>query len=217
MKQLPRYYNVHTHLTGAEPYCLPILNRYAGFETATDGTMCSLGLHPWYLENAAQKWPLLQQYAALPHVLAIGECGLDKVRGADWNTQRYWFGQQILLANELKKPLIIHCVRAYDEALQLLQQAQVPVIFHGFNKKMPVARQVLDAGHWLSFGAALLDPASQAAAVLSEVPQDRFFLETDDAPVSIGDLYTIAAEIRKTDQDAIILQLQQNFKTVFQA
>ena len=91
---------------------------------------------------------------------------------------------------------------------------KVPAIFHGFNNRWSIAKQVLDAGHWLSFGTALQQPGLQE--VFQQVPINQTFLETDDATTSIEAIYAAAAGITNMPIDALSLQLQQNFKTVFQ-
>lgn len=97
----------------------------------------------------------------------------------------------------------------------MLQDAEVPVVFHGFNNRASLAVQVLNQGHYLSFGGALLRENATAAAVLADTPADRFLLETDDQPgLDIREIYREASFIRKTGEDVIILQLQKNFQNV---
>lgn len=215
--QLADYIDIHTHHNVGEG--LFITNRYQAFDKAAEGGLCSLGLHPWYLTEAGfdNEFAQLAKYAALPNVAAIGECGLDKVTETPWELQEKAFRAQIQLANRLQKPLVIHCVRTYDEVLHILKQerVQVPVIFHGFNKNAQVAKRILDNGYYVSFGAALLKEQSLAITALKYCPETRFFLETDDADVSISQIYEKAADIRKTGTDALILQLQKNFQAVF--
>ena len=86
---------------------------------------------------------------------------------------------------------------------------------HGYNKKIAVAQRLLDKGYYLSFGAAILNDSLHAAQVLRHVPADRYFLETDDADVAIAQIYDKAAELRATAVENIILQVAQNFKSVF--
>ncbi|MCB9046846.1 MAG: TatD family hydrolase [Chitinophagales bacterium] len=211
------YIDIHTHQLGGNGFA--IINRYERFEEASNGVVCSLGIHPWYIRAEVVKQQLdeLEQYASLDNVIAIGECGLDKVTETSLDLQVGAFTAQISLANTLKKPLIIHCVRAYVEVLQLLKEhrVSVPVIFHGFNKHAQLARQIVDAGYYLSFGAAILKEGSSAATSIASVPVDRIFLETDDAGVDIKDIYERAAMLLKSEEDALILQLQKNFQAVF--
>ena len=172
-------------------------------------------MHPWYLSDAIDI-DKLQKAAIQPNILAIGECGLDKVCATDWNLQIRAFAQQIELANKIGKPIIIHCVRAWEEVMATLKQhkVSVPVIFHGFNKSN-IASRLIDNGYYLSFGKALLSNGSPAAEVISSIPANRYFLETDDSDISIADIYAAAATLRQTQPDDVILQLRHNFKTVF--
>jgi TatD DNase family protein len=175
-----------------------------------------MGLHPWHLENHEEEFKRLSRFSLASNVLAIGECGLDKVCHTDWEVQVEVFKQQIALANELGKPLITHCVRAYNELIMLLDECKVnvSVVIHGFNKKPEVARQLLRKGYLLSFGTALLKNET-TAAVFKDIPVDRFLLETDDSGLLIEQVYNRAAEIKETDLDSIILQAGNNFITVF--
>jgi TatD DNase family protein len=212
-----RYINIHTHhpLSSKHEDIFELVNLYDQFETASVENFCSMGLHPWYLQNIESQLDILHHHSGNANVLAIGECGLDKVCTTDWSVQQLAFQSQIELADKLNKPLIIHCVRAYSEVLSMLQKVNVPVIFHGFNKNLVLAMEIIHQGYYLSFGAALLKDNSTVHETFAQIPPDRFFLETDDAGISITEVYQAAAYIRKTEEEVIILQLQQNFKKVF--
>jgi len=212
---LPSYIDIHTHQEDTGPDTFALKNRYDRFELIADGQYYSLGLHPWYLHDLATQMDLLERYAADSKVLAIGECGLDKVCPTPWPLQEKAFRLQSALAERLNKPLIIHCVRAYTEVMALLKGVRVPVILHGFQKKPELAAALLQQGYYLSFGKALLENKAQAASSLAAMPPDRFFLETDDMDLPVEKIYGAAVRIRKTGADALILQLQKNFKTVF--
>lgn len=208
------FIDVHTHkLTDGDATI--ITNLYEDYDAAANLPLCSMGIHPWYPDRVS--FDILSTYAQNSNVVAIGECGLDKLATTDWALQQTLFRQQIVLANALHKPLIIHCVRAYDETLKILEEekTRVPVIFHGFNKKLQLAERIWQKGYYTSFGTALFHEQSAVATVLQNCPAEGFFLETDNADISIGMIYEKAAEIRKTDTDALILQLQKNFQVVF--
>jgi TatD DNase family protein len=212
------YIDIHRHegLTEPDKDTWTLFNKHENFSVRTSGKQYSIGIHPWYIEeDATTQFETIQQQAIDLHIMAIGECGLDTVKGAPLGIQMAVFEKQVQLANTINKPLIIHCVKAFPQALSLLKQAKVPVIFHGFNKRLSIADAILEQGYYLSFGAALLKEASAASAVLAGVPKDCFFLETDDAVVNIKAIYKAASLIRKTAEDAIILQVQENFKTIF--
>lgn len=214
---LQTYIDIHTHTTPDDAAVLSIVS----LVSECDSNMCSeyysLGLHPWYLQNAATDIELLIASAGNSRVLAIGECGLDKVCKTDWELQLTFFRKQIQIANSLNKPLIIHCVKAFEEVINVLDQEKVivPVVFHGFHKNKILADRLLEKGYYLSFGAAILKEKTLTREVVKAIPSNRFFAETDNSGTSIIDIYQCIAETRKTEVDAIILQIQQNFKSVF--
>jgi len=215
---MPGYIDIHTHhLASPANGNLSVLNLYKDFKGASKGGVCSLGLHPWYLENWELDFELLKELAVLPNVVAIGECGLDKLCKTDWHLQVAVFKKQIYLANSLDKPLVIHCVRAFPELIGVLQISpnESPVIIHGYNNKESTGKVLLDKGYYLSFGAAILKPESPAAGFLAQIDKERFFLETDDSGADIKEIYRRAALIRKCSEDELILQLEHNYKTVF--
>ncbi len=214
-----RYYNIHTHLRDDEGgQSLSIESVYDNFEqVVASGNYCSIGLHPWHLENAVQDFEVVNRLAAAGNVLAIGECGLDKVCVTPWQLQVDAFIWQVRLANSIGKPLIIHCVKAYNELLEVLkhQPPTVPVIIHGYNRNAAIAARLLVSGYYLSFGKALLNAGDGLSDAFRDMDAMRFFFETDDAGISIKDIYKKAAEMRKTNEEAIILQVSKNFKNVF--
>ena len=213
--RFPPYINIHSHYQTQDDDILTLVSRYEHFERQDKTQQYSLGIHPWYIRDAATQIEQLTAHIGDPQVLALGECGLDRLCTTDWRVQVKVFAQQIALANQYRKPLVIHCVKAFPETLSMLQDAEVPVVFHGFNNRASLAVQVLNQGHYLSFGGALLRENATAAAVLADTPDDRFLLETDDQPgLDIREIYRKASFIRKTGEDVIILQLQKNFQNV---
>ncbi len=210
------YYDIHTHNRTSEPGVVQIYNMHQPLAATADNGLLSAGLHPWYITDVAAEMAMLEQVAASDNVIAIGECGLDKVCATDMAIQTDAFGRQIALAECLRKPLIIHCVRAYEEVRAILtkQRVSVPVVFHGYNKKRELAAQLTAQGWYLSFGSALLNNSS-AGDALAAIPADRFLLETDNSNISVREIYSKAAGIRKKGEDELILQLTSNFKNVF--
>lgn len=208
--------NIHSHgpATGEE---WVLKNVFEHFDRLPGTGWYSMGLHPWYLRENDWKGQLalLRAKSEQPNVLAIGECGLDKVCPTDPALQKLVFTEQVKLANEIGKPLIIHCVRAFDDVLSVLKHNgnKVPVIFHGFYRGLQLANKLLGEGHYLSFGKAL--DLKTLQQVLKQLPPDRIFLETDDASISIESRYQLAAESLQIGQDSLSLQIQKNAVTVF--
>jgi TatD DNase family protein len=207
--EIPLFINIHTHQSSTA--AVSILSLYEQFQKSKEPGFYSIGLHPCYLSNASLDD--VKQWAAYEQVVAIGECGLDKVCKTDFVKQQQIFYKQVLLANELGKPLIIHCVRAFEEVLGILKHATVPVIFHGFSKSKELALQLTNKGYYLSFGKAL--EQERVKEVLSVIPLQQVFLETDMADASIESIYELAASALAIELNSLSLQLQKNAATVF--
>ncbi|WP_347988913.1 TatD family hydrolase [Methylomonas sp. AM2-LC] len=179
----------------------------------------TLGLHPWYIGRQDVHAALLEleKNAEHPQVLGIGECGLDKAINRPLPEQLAVFSQQMQLAARLNKPIIIHCVRAFSELMQIKKRSHAPEywIIHGFNAKPVVAQQLLKLGFYFSFGKALLQTNSNANQVLSILPLNRFFLETDASDVDISQIYAAAGYRLDMDVSSLQNQLAENFRNVF--
>lgn len=211
------YINIHSH-NAPSPNEWMIRNLHDHWEKAAIPGRFSIGIHPWYIEgNGQEQLRQLEQWSTHPHVLAIGECGLDKVCSTDFSLQQEVFAGQLLLASTIQKPLIIHCVRAWEEVFSLLkkQKITVPVIFHGFAKNTATAQKIFGQGYYISLGKALQQ--ERIRYLLRHIPANRFFLETDDAGLSIEELYDMAARTLSIDHNSLSLQLQQNAAAVFGA
>ncbi len=203
------FINIHTHLNSDNRTTIQSL--YQNYEQVQQKGMYSIGLHPCYLSKA--NFEELVQWALHKNVIAIGECGLDTICNTDTALQQFVFAQQLALANELNKPLIIHCVKAWDELLKLLKPCKVPVVFHGYNKSKELALQLISKGYYLSFGKALQQERIQE--ILSSLPVEQILLETDAADISIETLYEYAAKTFSIELNAFSLQILNNAVNVF--
>jgi len=184
------------------------------------GGYYSLGLHPWYLATSkvADGLQNLAAHAADKNLLAVGECGLDAAIALPLNTQIPVFEQQIELAINWRKPLMIHCVRAYHELLRIKKchAARSCWIIHGFNGKPALAEQLLQQDCYLSIGKALLQPLSPLRSSLPQIPLSRLFLETDAADdLTIAQVYALAANILAIDSTELQRIVLDNFNRVF--
>lgn len=139
----------------------------------------AFGLHPWYLQEAKADWqPRLREFLArFPNAL-IGECGLDGIKNPDDEPQNSIFYQQILLAKELKRPLIIHAVKAQEWLENYWEILPAKFVFHSYNGKREILKKIIKAGGYVSFSASILrNPDRQELANL--IPADKLLLETD--------------------------------------
>jgi len=174
----------------------------------------SVGLHPWYatVENLELQMKYLDVLANQPNVKLIGECGLDKLKGAQIEQQIIILEAQIMLAEKLKKPLILHCVKAFAELIEIKERLKVtvPMIIHGFNKNEKLGRQLLQKGFLLSFGAAVLKDDSGPAKLIEQL--DHFFLETDDSATPISEIYFAVAKLKNRTVEEVKARIFTDWK-----
>lgn len=162
-----------------------------------EGRVYAVGIHPWMLDKASDDdFKQLEMLAMRDDVVMIGECGIDKVRGCVPLSRQIEVTEwHAVFAERMAKPLVLHCVRAGNELCMLrrrLRPAQ-PWIVHGFRGNERVARMLLDAGCYLSYGEHF-----NAEAVKS-TPADRLLVETDESPLPIAEVCArVAAGIGKT-------------------
>ncbi len=186
--------------------------------SAKKPNLYSFGIHPWKIDKDVND--ILQEMDTITRnrrCIAIGECGLDKAIDTDFELQQKIFCEQIQIANEVQKPLMIHCVKAFNELTACLKKMNntVPVIIHGFNNNQNIANDLLKQGYLLSFGKALLDDGSNASEVIKHVGRKNFFLENDDSDVSIRDIYKRASEILGIEESFLQEQLKSNYQRIF--
>lgn len=174
----------------------------------------STGIHPKNIDenNLSLQIEWLKE-SINENCFAIGECGLDSMVSATAEVQNKVFLEQINIANELKKPLIIHCVKRFSELIPFRKKSEFPMILHGFNKKQSVADSLLSNNFYLSFGKAVLYNLS-LQNTLKNAPLDRLFLETDDADFSIEELYHKVSEIKNISTENLQDQIFVNLETI---
>lgn len=178
------------------------------------GVPYSVGIHPKAIDiRLIEKQFQWLEESITERCIAIGECGLDSFADADQKIQEDVFLRQIRISNEVKKPLIIHCVRKFYEVISLKKYAEQSMIIHGFNKKERIAEDLLKNNFYLSFGKAVLYNLS-LQSTLKITPLDKIFLETDNDNFKIGDLYLKAAEIKGISPENLHEQILENLETI---
>jgi len=168
----------------------------------------SAGIHPHAVSEDLQEhinW--LQEVSGLKNCVAIGECGLDGLINLDEKLQEKVFSMQIHLANELEKPLIIHCVKRFSQLHHFRKISKVPMIIHGFNKRKTIGDDLLKNGFCLSFGKSVLYNVNLQSFV-KDFPIEKLFLETDSSDFEIKELYAKVADLKNISLE----DLQQNIK-----
>lgn len=200
-----RFIDIHTHHATTQPHITSIIN--SGTTAAPRNTPCSVGIHPWHITTAWEEdMHKLHDAARQSNVVAIGECGIDKMKSpADITLQTEILAAQALIAEGCGKPLILHCVKAQEEIMRLHRRIapKQAWIIHGFRGKPQQAEQLLREGFYLSFG---MQYNSESLAI---TPTDRLFIESDTAQTAIEDIYRAVAACRGTDIEELASSIIQ--------
>jgi TatD DNase family protein len=216
-----QFFNLHTHKFTNQPNVLELVNQYPW---EFDGTIpfYSIGIHPWFIveERLESDFEILESKLQEPSCLAIGECGLDKRIEVSMELQQLVFEKQLLLAQKYQKPVVIHCVAAFQELIEIIKKLNitVPILIHGFSKSEQLAKQLVDKGFYISFGKYLLPSRSfgtELETVFRNMPNDRFFLETDTVAESLPTVYALAAKYKGISVEEIQKLVNSNFLEVF--
>ena len=191
--------NIHTH-------------RHADGET----TLAAAGIHPWQADefDAADADSLRVVLGSrLDGAQAIGETGLDFACSTGREAQERLFRAHVQLAEQMRLPVVIHCVRAFEPVMKILSEYAVPrVLFHGFIGSAEQARRAVGRGYWLSFGLRSLR-SPRTVEAMRTVPLERLFIETDDDEIGIGEVCRMAAESLNIDIGTLERRLNENYKT----
>ena len=155
------------------------------------GVYAALGIHPYFLADFDDSdVQLLDDYlAAEKGIVAVGEFGLDKMVDFPFQQQLQICQQQLLLAKKYHLPVILHCRKAHNELIQLLQQVQLPRggVIHGFSGSTQLAKQYIKLGFKLGVGGVITYPrAAKTRQAVSEVPLTSLLLETDSPDMPIA-------------------------------
>ena len=203
-------FDCHTH-NRQQPFA--IINAEASKIAFNERLLYSAGIHPWWIENASESLisSTLQLAASTANVVAIGECGIDHAISTPLVIQQKIFYQHIALSESAKKPLIIHCVRAWQELLAMHSAAKPhqPWIIHGFRAKPSVAEKLLQQGLYLSFGHRFNTES------LLITPAERMFVETDDSGLDIAAVAQIVAQAASLTLEQLASQVNSNAAKLF--
>jgi TatD DNase family protein len=211
------YFNLHTHKATNQTNILELVNQYPQEFDATI-PYYSIGIHPWFIieERIEADLAIIESKLQEATCLAVGECGLDKRIEIPMELQEMVFERQLLLAQQYNKPVVIHCVAAFQELITIKKKLNisVPMLIHGFSKNAQIAKQLVDNGFYISFGKYLL-LNKELETVFTSVPNNRFFLETDNIDEKIEAVYELAAKYKGISVNEIQEIVNSNFNEVF--
>lgn len=184
-------------------------------------TNYSIGLHPWSIDRVqdlTMTLELIDLLSKKENCFFIGETGLDYARIRESKElQKEIFKQHIYLAKKNHRPLILHCVKAYDETVKILvdEKFNLPVVFHDFNGSKEIMEVILkQENFYLSLGRALWRKNSRILKYLNKIPLERIFFETDDSQIEIKEVYQHYCLITGQKEELVIKQIICNFKKI---
>lgn len=202
--------DIHTHHQPPRPEALVCVSP-EDFSPVPD-QLYSVGIHPWRCEEGIpdESKELLASVAGMPQVAAIGETGLDILRGGPLFRQINLFRLHVEISERVARPLVIHCVRAHDHIVALHREYKpsMPWIIHGFRGRPAVARILLDEGLWLSCGARY-NPLGAAM-----IPDGRLLAETDESPLQIHEVIEALAQTRSVTPERLTALIAANTEAV---
>ena len=166
------------------------------------GDSYALGIHPLYTPRADESdigalREMLTRQRSDPHLVAVGEIGLDFfVPGLNAERQIWFYEQQIKLAREFELPVILHVRKSSDRLLKTLRQHKVVGgIAHAFNGSAQQAQAFMDLGFKLGFGGAITyDRALKLREMAASLPLNALVMETDAPDIPPHWLYTTAEQ-----------------------
>ena len=214
---MTKFINLHTHQFSKDSEVIEVVNQYPwAFDASIPNY--SIGIHPWFIDEnrLAADLDCIAEKLQLAPCLALGECGLDKRIDIPMVVQMSVFRKQLEIVKQTQKPIVLHCVAAYDEVIAIKKEMKIanPMIVHGFSKNKQVAQSLLNNGFYLSFGKYLVrNPEMEK--VLKFVPENQILLETDTIEESIYQVYEKAAAVKGISVAEMKAIVFDNFSRIF--
>lgn len=215
---MSQYINLHSH---RKPKVIGEIAIRNGFLKTIDFSKIdypvSLGIHPWNVHKTNIDWALAQIEKNHAQIIAIGECGLDRVIQTPIELQLTTFHQQIELAIQFNLPVIVHCVKAYSDFAAIAKQyPNVKFVLHGFSGNEETLQMLLNFKNvYFSVGKNLFNPTMNASLVIGKIPLNHLFLETDTSKYLISEIYQKAVQILEIEETVLKNQIFDNFANLF--
>jgi TatD DNase family protein len=208
-------------------------SRVSALADPATGIWYCLGIHPWYVgEHRQEDLDLLESILEQrpSGCLALGECGLDGLRG-DLDEQANWFRAQIRIARKFDLPLIIHSVTTHDQVHALLRAERWKgrALVHGFSGSYEQAKKLVDLGCMIGVGGVIThDRARKTRNAIARLPASALVLETDapdmaparvargqNSPLELPGILAVLADLRGELPDALASTLLENVSRLY--
>ncbi|MEZ9538021.1 TatD family hydrolase [Shewanella sp. 10N.286.51.B8] len=242
LKSAPDQASLHAIVDAAKSrgveYLLCVNVRQQGFEAMRDkmadfdNIFLSSGVHPLDVKDGLNVSEI-KQFATDQKVVAIGETGLDYFYAPETKVlQQQCFEQQIALAVEVNKPLIVHTRDAREDTINMLKAGyadKVGGVLHCFTENWEMAKAAIDLGFYISVsGIVTFKNAGELRSVIRKVPKDRLLVETDspylapvphrgqeNQPAFVRDVAEFVAELRGEKYIDLAEYTTENFFNLF--
>lgn len=205
------------------------------------GIFRAAGIHPWWVKGLLsgddcqarvdELREALRRELVTDSCVALGECGLDKLKEVNLERQQRLFAMQVELASELELPLIIHCCKAHNEVIALLRRHRLPAggVIHAFSGSTQIAKTYVELGFRLGIGGTITyERARKTRQAVANVPLTALLLESDapdmplcgrqgerNSPQYLPDIAQVLAQLRGQPLEEIILQTSDNSRRLF--
>lgn len=215
------FVDIHTHRLEIQKETVTVKNLSPGeaIRAFSGRNFYSVGLHPWKIKSEKEdnsQMQMMEDALEFDHVIFVGECGLDKLAETSFNEQIRAFKAQTFIAEEYQKPLIIHCVKAWNEIVELHKKNKptVPWIFHGYSGSVELTQQLLDKNFLFSFGEVLFRKNARAIESFKILPLEKIFFETDEYEGPVEEIFKRGAELKNISGETLKEAVWENFNRI---
>jgi TatD DNase family protein len=156
----------------------------------------SVGLHPWFADHYSPQEinVILEEFAGDQNMIALGETGLDKSCHIPMQIQQDIFEIHLKNAAKQNKPVVLHCVKAWEEIIEQTSHFSMTKVLHGYNGSAELTKRLLNHNFLFSIGTAILNPKAKIQSAIQTIPVSSLFCETDTFELHIEEIYTALSD-----------------------
>jgi TatD DNase family protein len=216
MKSVKPYIDLHIHQGSQQEDVISVYNLLIHETEERHNSPFSAGLHPWYADqlSTTELVRRLDLCASNPNLLAFGETGLDKSCNVSFQLQKQVFEIHLEKAVEHNKPVVIHCVKAWEELIRIAANYPIIKVLHGYNGSPQMTERLVHNGFRFSIGKRILDPGSKIQTAIHLIPLPLLFCETDTSDISISIIYTKVSSLLHIPLESLKSIIFENYSTL---
>ncbi len=235
----PGHYLLEAQKVGVSMLIVPAIGRSNGEQIASLSETFAqiryaLGLHPYYIHSHCDNdlsWLETALAERDDKCVAVGECGLDfAIENPKNEQQLYLLEQQLALAEAHNLPVILHCRKAHNELIRILNRFKgVNGVLHAFSGSYEQGKALIDRGWFLGIGGTITyERARKTREAVKKLPLDAMLLETDspdmplfgyqgqaNLPSRLPLVAQMLAQLKQQDVEKVKHQTTQNSRRLF--